>query len=386
MSKKQDMDRLLSEFVKNGPSGCGCAIAQKGETLYEGYFGYGDLENQVPITADSVFRLYSMTKVIICTAAMMLFERGKFLLNEPISDFFPEWKDTMVAHRLSDGRTEVTPAKQPILVKHCFSMSMGIGYGGDDLTHQEAAKVRQELRDTVGKYTLRQDIRAMSRVPIAFEPGTHFLYGFGHELVAGLIEVASGKTVGQFLKDELFEPLGMTSTGYRFFDDIEKRMVVPYERDAMGNMKPSTRNWDVNHQPDAVYEAGGAGLFSTVRDYLTFTQMLANGGFHRGEQIIGRKTINLMRQNQLCPAALADFTNSYNAGYGYGLGVRTMMDLAQGHSNASVGEFGWTGMMGTWTAIDPSEGASIVYMHNMLPNMEEYHHLRVRATAFGMLK
>ena len=127
-------------------------------------------------------------------------------------------------------------------------------------------------------------------------------------------------------------------------------------------------------------------LFSTVRDYLTFTQMLANGGKHNGQQIIGRKTIDLMRQNQLCPSALEDFTNSYNAGYGYGLGVRTMMDLASGNCNTSVGEFGWTGMMGTWTAIDPSEGVSAVYMHNMLPNMEEYHHLRVRAAAFGLVE
>ena len=386
MSKKQDLDRLLEEFVKNGPSGCGCAVARKGETIYEGYFGYADREKQIPLTQDSVFRLYSMTKVIICTAAMMLFERGKFLLNEPISEYFPEWKNTMKAHTLSDGRVETVPVEHPILVKHCFSMGMGIGYGGDDLTHREAARVRQELRDTVGKYTLRQDIRAMSQVPIAFEPGTHFLYGFGHELVAGLIEVASGKTVGQFLKEEIFEPLGMTSTGYRFFDDIESRMVVPYERDMIGRLAPSTRNWDERHQPDEVYEAGGAGLFSTVRDYLTFTQMLANGGKHNGQQIIGRKTIDLMRQNQLCPSALEDFTNSYNAGYGYGLGVRTMMDLASGNCNTSVGEFGWTGMMGTWTAIDPSEGVSAVYMHNMLPNMEEYHHLRVRAAAFGLVE
>ncbi|MNJ66058.1 hypothetical protein D3C77_621030 [compost metagenome] len=113
--------------------------------------------------------------------------------------------------------------------------------------------------------------------------------------------------------------------------------------------------------------------------------MLANGGIWKGEQIIGRKTIDLMRSNHLNDRQLADFKNSYNAGYGYGLGVRTMMDPAAGHSNSSIGEFGWTGAAGTWASIDPSEGFSVVYMHQLLPNMEEYHHLRVRAAAYGCL-
>ena len=113
--------------------------------------------------------------------------------------------------------------------------------------------------------------------------------------------------------------------------------------------------------------------------------MMANGGMLDGEKIIGRKTIDLMRRNQLNEAQMKDFTNPYLAGYGYGLGVRTMMDPAAGNSNSSVGEFGWTGALGTWTAIDPSENLSIVYMHQMMPNMEQYHHHRVRSVAYGCL-
>lgn len=237
----------------------------------------------------------------------------------------------------------------------------------------------------MGDYTLRQDIYAMSQVPVRFDPGTHFLYGFGHELVAGLIEVVSGKKVSDFLQSELFEPLEMNSTGYRYFGDIRERMVTPYSRRGDGSMIPVKGMFDHRHEPDAKYEAGGAGLFSTVRDYLNFSQMMACGGLYKGRNIIGRKTIDLMRTNQLNEQQLKDFSGSYLAGYGYGYGVRTMLSQGSG-SNTSVGEFGWTGYMGTYIAIDPSEKAAVVYMHNLEPNMEEYTHHRVRNMAFGALK
>ena len=229
------------------------------------------------------------------------------------------------------------------------------------------------------------EVRAMGGIPVAFEPGTHWLYGYGHDIVAGLIQLVSGKTVGQFLQDEIFEPLGMKDTGYRYRDDIESRMVSLYKKEDNGKMKKIKGLFDEYHQPDAIYESGGAGLYSTVKDYLKFAQMLANGGIYNGERIIGRKTIDLMRANHLNSVQLKDFTNSYLAGYGYGLGVRTLISKAEGHSNGSEGEFGWTGALGTYVSIDPQEGSSIVYMHQMMPNMEEYYHLRVRAVANGCL-
>ena len=385
MKMKHAMDEFLSSHVQHGPAGCGCAVAQYGEKLYEGYFGYADLEKKIPITADTIYRQFSSTKVVICTAAMMLYERGKFLLNDPIYEYFPEWRDTQVAVEQPDGTYIIRPVARPIQVRDCFTMSMGIGYGGEDYTHRMMQKVRDELATTIGDYTLRDDIRAMAQVPVRFDPASHCLYGFGHELVAGMIEVASGMTVGEFLQKEIFDPLGMTSTGYRYFGDTRERMVTPYIRHEDGTMEPTTGFFDMRHEPGAKYEAGGAGLFSTVNDYLTFTQMLACGGEYKGERIIGRKTIDLMRQNHLTEAQLKEFRNSYLDGYGYGLGVRTLMEPGR-MSNSSVGEFGWTGYMGTYVAIDPSEKASVVYMHNLVPNMEEYTHHRVRNIAFGMLK
>lgn len=385
MSDFKALSSFLEEALTKGPVGNGCAVARDGEVLFEEYHGFADREKQIPVDENSVFRQFSTTKLATCTGALMLYERGKFLLNDPLYEYFPEWKDTMVAVTNEDGSVTIRPPKRPILVKDCFSMSMGIGYGGEDYTHRMLAKVREELRSNIGDYTLRQDIKAMAAVPIAFDPGTRWLYGVGHELVAGLIEVVSGKRVGDYLKEELFEPLGMKNTGHHYFGDIRERMVRCYLLNEDGTATPTpSYEGDGNFEPDAKYEGGGAGLFSNVRDYLTFSQMLACGGVHKGERIIGRKTIDMMRTNQLNEQQLKDFTNPYLDGYGYGLGVRTMINPAAG-VNTSVGEFGWTGMLGTYVVIDPTERMSLVYMHNLCPNNEAYIHPRIRNIVFGTL-
>ena len=386
MTKNRYMDAFLEKLVESGPAGCGCAVARDGEILYENYFGYADLESGKRITADSVYRQYSMTKVIVCTAAMMLYERGRFLLNDPIYEYFPEWRHTMVAEQQEDGTILIREAKRPIEVRDCFSMAMGIGYGGPEYTHQQMEKSRANLAASVGDYTLLDDIRAMASVPVLFDPGERWLYGFGHELVAGMIEVTSGKKVSEFLQEEIFDPLGMKSTGYHYFGDIRERLVTAYQIDGPERTPIRQVAADSRFEETARYEGGGAGLFSTVPDYLRFSQMLACGGVWDGEQIIGRKTIDLMRTNQLSDQQLRDFQNPYLEGYGYGLGVRTRIEDRRATGNTSVGEFGWTGYMGTYVAIDPSERLSVVYMHNSVPNREQYIHHRVRDIAFGMVK
>lgn len=385
MKQYEHISNMLKDFVKKGPAGCGMAIAKDGKIVFEDYQGYANIEKQQPITPDTVYRLFSNTKVIVCAAALILYERGKYLLNEPLYEYFPEYRQHHVVQKNKDGSVDIVPAKNVMLVKDAFRMTVGLPYAfGNSYTAQEMTRVRRELTEKYGKYDLQTEIKAMAEVPLEFEPGTQWLYGYGHELVAGLIEVVSGKTVGQFLQEEIFEPLGMESTGYRFRGDIESRMATMYRKTENG-LEEFQGFFDEWHKPDAIYEMGGAGLYSTVRDYIRFTQMLANGGTLDGVRILGRKTIDLMRTNQLTEPQLNFFRNSYLAGYGYGLGVRTMMDPAGGNANVSVGEFGWTGGAGTWASIDPSERFSVVYMHQLAPNLEEYHHLRVRAAAYATL-
>ena len=386
MSNYGNVSALLRRFCEKELAGCALALAKEGKILYEGYYGLADKEMRIPVSESTVYRLYSMTKVVVCAAALIQFERGYFLLNDPLCEYFPEYRKPLVVKDRAYGGPAFEKAKNPLLVKHAFTMAVGLPYPyGDTPSAIAMGKVRRELEERHGKYDLKTEIRAMAKVPLAFEPGTRFLYGYGHDLVAGLIEVTSGKTIGQFLKEEIFDPLEMKDTGYRYFGDIKSRMAALYSRDDQGVLTKIPGLMDAAHEPEAIYEAGGAGLFSTARDYLKFSQMMANGGFYEGQRIIGRKTIDLMRRNHLNGEQLRDFTNSYQAGYGYGLGVRTMMDPAAGGCTSSIGEFGWTGLAGTWTSIDPSEGFSAVYMHQMIPNQEEYYHHRIRAAVYGGL-
>ena len=389
MSTAKDLDLLLEDYAKNHVPGCGCIVMQEGKVLYEGYKGFADLKTGRPVDENTLFRLYSMTKVIVCTGALILFERGKFALNDPYSDYFPEWKETKVAEQIGNGSFVYRAPHRPIRVKDVFNMACGLPYPspqGDHPTDKAMNEVRARLNEKYnGKYTVSQEVAAMAEVPLRFDPGEHWLYGFGHEMVAALIERCSGMTVGEFLKKEIFDPLEMKHTFYRYREGERELMATLYHIEDDGSYTPMGGMFDERFEPDQIYEAGGAGLFSNLKDYAVFTQMLANGGIWNGKRIIGKNTIDLLRANMLNETQLSEFRNTYLDGYGYGLGVRVMMDIG-GVSNSTPGEFGWTGVAGTWTSIDPKNHFSAVYMHNTFPNNEEYHHMRVRAIAYGMIE
>lgn len=398
MSDFKDLDALLQKYVDDGLPGCACMIAKKGKVLYENYFGWADVENQNPLTRENVFRQASLTKIAMYTAAMMLYEQGKFLMTDPLYEYFPEWRHTSKVVEHPCGRLEVVPTEHPITIKHIMNMTCALPYemilDGTLVQHPTAkamAKAMKPLREK-GYFTLREQIRAVAQVPIAFEPGTRWLYGFASELTAGLIEVVTGKPAEQAIREMLFEPLGMESSANYTFGDLSQRLVKNYylnpgkqlgEKDAL-SILPAEKEAQFVGPLGSV--PGFSRVITNCWDYTKLMQMLANGGIYNGVRIMGRKTIDLMRTNTLTDQMIQeDFSNSYLAGYGYGYGVRTMLDHYSGQHNGSLGAFGWTGGSGTWAEADPSEGVSIVYMHNLQPNLEEYHHLRMRATAYGCL-
>lgn len=386
MSTFKHLEDLLSEFVQQDIAGCGCVVTQQGNVIFEGYYGYADRERNQLMDETSIHRLFSTTKVIICTAAMLLFERGKFLLNDPLSQYLPEFKEMEVVHTSTSGYAWTQPAQSPILIKHLFSMTAGIPYSdGQSVTAQRLRELQAELGPE-GTYTLEQLVKKIAEAPLLFEPGSNWAYGLSHDILARLIEVVSGMSIDEFLRKELFEPLGMKDTGYQFTGDQKSRMVTLYAPDEQGRIKPIPAPNDIAFEPDSKFCGGGFGLFSTPRDYTQFAKMLANGGKHGDLQIIGRKTIDLIRANQLTEQQLVQFKNPYSEGYGYGLGVRTLINQGASNGNSSLGEFGWTGMTGTYVVIDPEEQLSIVYMHQRLPNMEREHHLRVRNTVYGCIE
>lgn len=382
------LDELLENFVQKGPAGCGCMVMQDEKVLYEGYHGYADLASKRPIDADTVYRQYSMTKIAIYTACMMLLEQGKILLSDPIYEYFPEWKEAKRYELDSGGNERIVALKRPICIEHIMNMSCGLPYGHTNdgtPTGREIFRVTEELKQREEGYTLREEIRAVSRVPVAFEPGERWLYGFGSELAAGLVEVVTGKPIHEALRDMIFAPLGMKDTGMIYFGDIRSRLATFYTLTETGERMPGGAVMDEKSMPQAK-PTGCPRLFSTVRDFAIFSQALSCGGKYKGTRLLEQGTIDLMRTNRLNEQQLKDFQNAYLAGYGYGLGVRTMIDQAKGGSNSSIGEFGWTGGSGTWVSMDPKERISVVYMHQLAPNMEKYHHLRVRACVYGALQ
>lgn len=393
MADFKELDALLQSFVDGGLPGCAMMIAKRGETLYENYFGFADAETKKSVSKDSIFRMASMSKLPLYITCMMLFERGKFLMSDPIYNFFPEWRNVKKFVYQPDGTLSAVPTDGPVTVRDALSMKCGLPYCNaphptDEPTDASMQRAIKPLWDR-GYFTLREHIRAMSEAVLAFEPGTHWRYGFSSELAAGLIEEVCGKPIDDVFKELLFDPLSMNETRSRFFGDIPERMVKLYAVRADGALKPGPGSFDKKHLPGAENEKGWARLFSNCSDYTKLMQMLANGGEYRGVRIMGRKTIDLMRANGLNEIQQRDFeTDSapYNYGYGYGYGVRTLTDKYKGGHNGSLGAFGWTGGFGSWCEADPEEGVSIVYMHNLMPNMEKFYHPRMRAAAYGCLK
>jgi len=372
--------------VDGGLPGCSLQITQHGKTIYENYFGYSDIENKVPVTKDSLFRQASMSKLPLYTSAMILYEQGKFLLTEPVSKYLPEWKNTKKYIHNPNGELVTVPTENQMTISDILSMKCGLPYCNSyapspDPTLTSMQKVMEPLREK-GHYTVQEHIAAMSKAVLAFEPGTHWIYGFSSEITAALLEVIEDKPIDDIFKDLLFDPLGMDNTRSRFFGDAEQRLVKLYDIEHNVLHLP----FDEKHIPGEEHDSGWGRLFSNVNDYSKLIGMLANGGVYEGKRIMGRKTIDLMRANGLTPEQQIDFDDMYNAGYGYGYGVRTLIDKAKGNHNGSLGAFGWTGGFGTWCEADPEDGVSIVYMHNQLPNMEAHYHHLMRNVAYGCIE
>ena len=385
MSNFQTLDRLLQSFVDNGLPGCTLHVTQHGETIYEGFFGMANRETGEKITDRSIFRMASMSKLPLYTTMMILYERGEFLLSDPISRFLPEWESSRKYVRLPNGYVTTVPTSRPINISDTLSMKCGLPYCNsygptDNLTLRAMQRAMQPLV-AKGHFTNREQVAAISTVPLACEPGERWIYGFSSELAAAIIEAVCGKGIDDVFQELLFDPLEMPSTRSRFFGDTQQRMVQLYRRESDRTLTPVNLPIDEKHLPGEEHEEGWARLFSTGSDYSHLMTMLACGGVYKGRRILGRKTIDMMRANGL-PNGLE---GSYFAGYGYGYGVRTLMTHAEG-SNGSLGAFGWSGGFGTWCESDPSEELAVVYMHNMVPCEEEYYHLRVRSAVYGCLE
>jgi CubicO group peptidase (beta-lactamase class C family) len=388
MNPFANLTTLLQNIVATGPAGCSCQVIQDGQILYENYVGQADLAAKRPIDAGTVFRVHSMSKVVTCLLALTYYERGDYLLDDPLAEYLPEFRHMEVYHESAEGDKQILPARNLIRIRDLLTMSSGLLYAQDP--HPAGRRLDTmidelyRLPQTGRKLTLRMLAQGLAQVPLAFEPGTRWHYGFSHDVIGALIEVLAGKPLGQVMQEKIFGPLAMKDTAFRLRPDTAGRLCTLYARSDEGQLTPETLELDAFIAPGATLEMGGAGLLSTLGDYGRFAHMLANGGELDGERIIGRKTIAMMARNHLGPQLLQDYTPG-REGYGYGLGVRTMIDLSAAGSNGSVGEFGWGGLAGSWVMIDPSEGLSAVYMQQMSPSRLEIYEKKLRNAIYGAI-
>ena len=356
----------LSGFVERGEiAGCAARIMRDDAVCFEDSFGWADVEHKIPMSSENtIFAIASMSKVITVVGIMRLYEQGLFKLWDPVSAYLPGFKNPTVAKEKPDGSYEIVPAGGEVTMRQLFTMTSGVPYAGKDTA---AARIQDEKGDAyIAEHGSMPDTQTycnlVGSLPLAFEPGERWMYGFSIDVLGAVIEVLSGKTLGEYLKETVFDPLGMTDTG--FFVPKEKWDRVATRYFIRDGMKPQERRIPTEKP---VFESGGGGLFSTVRDYSRFAQMLLHGGTLDGVRILGRKTVDLIATDHLTPQQQATHSWDTQRGYGYGLGVRVMTNPEVADINGSVGEWGWDGAFGNWFCVDPKERLTCVYLTTNLP-------------------
>lgn len=390
MGRFDRLERLMDDFAGNTVPGCGCCIMEGDRVLYEKYAGYANLERGEKVNRESIFRQASTTKLFTYAIMGMLYEEGRFLFTDPIYEYLPEWRNTTKWVTTANGGVEILPVKKPITIGDAATMRCGLPYcmvpdvNAANPTVRGMSKQMEEL-NALPSHTIRDEVRAMSKVPIMFEPGSHWLYGFGSEILGAVLEEITGKKVRELFRERVIEPLGLEHTHTYHDAKIHKKMVTLYGKDGEGKFFLPQADFDAATDPEKTVPGARCSLLSTPGDFAIFMQMLANGGTYKGKRLMSQETVNMLHTNCLNEVQLADFTCDYLAGYGYGYGFRTLIDKGAGSHNGPLGAFGWTGGFGTWAEADPTGRVSLVYMHNMAPNEELYHHIRFRNVAYACL-
>ena len=367
----------LKQFIDSLPGigipGCDVIVMRDHEVLFRHMAGFRDREANLPMTGDEMYFMYSCSKPVTVTAAMQLLERGKFLLTDPVAEYLPEFGRLSVMGQ--DG--VVRPAEKPMLIRHLFTMTAGLNY---DLN---TPYIREMKETTHGLCPTREAVRAIARNPLSFEPGERWQYSLCHDVLAALVEVVSGRKFRDYVREHIFEPLGMTRSAYHKAPGTDDTYAAQYRFDSQAG-RAERIALEAAHVLGEEYDSGGAGIVSCVADYARFADAMACGGVSKdGARVLSRASIDLMRENQLNAGQMKNFNWIQMSGYGYGLGVRTVVDRAAGGVLSPVGEFGWGGAAGAYLMIDPVNRLSVVYGQHMLNNLEPYVHPRIRNIVYG---
>jgi CubicO group peptidase (beta-lactamase class C family) len=366
----------LTDFV-NGLlkiiPGCSLIINYRHKQVYKKSFGYAELENKKPFSSSTKVNLWSATKPITCVAGLKLFEEGKFLLNDKLYDYLPEFKNMY-----KKTNYEIKLVDRPILIKDLFTMSAGFTY---DINSVNMKAFKAETNGECPTYLLS---KYLSKDYLSFEPGTHWSYSLCHDVLGVLIEKLSGFKLGEYINLNIFKPLGMSNSTFDRTNEIIKKMAYQYSYNSKNSIIERVTK-DNMYYLGSKYQSGGAGIISTADDYIKFAEMLCNNGkTEKGKNIISKESIDLMKINQLNNEMVKDINWPQLTGYSYGLGVRTLIDKTKG-SLSNLGEFGWSGYAGCYLLVDIEKELSVFYCQHMYNNQEEYIHPRIRNIIYSCL-
>ena len=378
---KNFMDSL-TEWIIPGNS---VVIYKDGKKVFEYSSGYSDLEKKIKKTGEEQLYIYSCSKVATVTAALQLYEQGKFLLSDPLYEYLPEFKKMYV----KDG-DRIKAAENPITIRDLFTMTAGLSYATNTPAFEKARKL------TDGKMDTRTVIKCLAEEPLLFEPGARWNYSLCHDVLAVLAEVVSGMRFSEYMKKNIFEPLDMNNSYYHAPNDV---IISPQYIYEIQDTKNIVELQQKEHTSGVVkraygnelvfgenYDSGGAGIITTVDDYAKFAAALANSGTGlNNNRILSSATVKLMKTNQLNEAQRKTMNWRRLRGYGYGLGVRTLIDKAESGSNSSIDEIGWGGAAGATIIADTEEKVALFYAHHMLNPQEEYYQPRLRNVLYSCL-
>ena len=358
---KQFLDSLSSTY---GIPGASCRVWHNHKEVFRHDVGIRDIETGEAMRGNEQFDVYSASKPVTAVACMQLIEKGWLSPRDPISRYFPSYAKVMQI----DEAGWPHPLKKPITLAHALSMTSGFQYT------MNTPAVKKMLADMADTATTAEFVEAMADQPVYFEPGTHWCYNIGLDIAAGVVEKVSDMPFDEYVKKYIFDPLGMTSSCY-FTDQADpERYMYTYDMKNGQFVKRYTNAFRVAKK----FVSGGASLISTADDYVRFTDALACGGVgYTGNRILLPCTIDMMRQNRLTPKMRDEIPWDQCKGYGYGLGVRTLVDPAEAGALSPVGEFGWDGLKGAYLVIDPEHELSLFYVEQTGMH-KEYLHPRLR--------
>ncbi|MEQ8858912.1 MAG: serine hydrolase domain-containing protein [Pseudomonadales bacterium] len=388
------MNRAVADGVMVGGLG---VVARNGRVVYQQTYGLADRESGRPMSEDAIFRIYSMSKPITAVAVMMLYEEGRFFLNDPVARYIPELAGLKVARStadgaetrmVSDGTSSRTvgegdpdklgrlrdPLRQPT-IRDLLTHTAGFTYGVFGNT--EVDKLYREAGLMADDSSLEEFVTALGQLPLQYDPGTRWHYSVAVDVQGRLVEAVSGMTFGEFLQKRIFGPLGMVDTSFVVPEAKWSRVAQIYSPKGTGSVGDAFRNpnsstelvvaddaVNAGYREGARFEGGGGGLVSTAADYLRFSQMLLNGGELDGVRLLSPKTVELMTRNHLGDVPMG-FGRS---GVGFGLGFAVALDQGEIGELGSDGEYNWGGAAGTRFWIDPAERLIGLFMVQSIPH------------------